>query len=142
MEKMLPYQALMSTKGLTKAELPSNIQSKIKKVEATLRSVASFGKKDENGDYVITPNVKSKLDQLDEQIVNDIWDYLESKQKEELRTPPQNEVKEEVVEKKVATESPKVESTPTMETTETTTTQTTTTTTKQESKGKIGFFDF
>ena len=136
MEKMLPYQALMSTKGLTKAELPNNIQAKIKKVEATLRSVASFGKKDENGDYIITPNVKSKLDQLDEQIVNDIWDYLETKKKEELRTPTQNEVKEEVVEKKVVEETPK------METTQTTTTQTTTTTAKEESKGKIGFFDF
>ena len=136
MEKMLPYQALMSTKGLTKAELPNNIQAKVKKVEATLRSVASFGKKDENGDYIITPNVKSKLDQLDEQIVNDIWDYLETKQKEELRTPTQDKLKEEVVEKKVVEETPK------METTQTTTTQTTTTTAKEESKGKIGFFDF
>ena len=142
MEKMLPYQALMNTKGLTKAELPNNIQAKVKKVEATLRSVASFGKKDENGDYIITPNVKSKLDQLDEQIVNDIWDYLETKQKEELRTPTQDKLKEEVVEKQVVTETPKVESTPTMETTQTTTTQTTTTTAKEESKGKIGFFDF
>jgi len=137
MEKMLPYQALMSTKGLTKAELPSNIQAKIKKVEATLRSVASFGKKDENGDYIITPNVKSKLDQLDEQIVNDIWDYLEGKQKEELRTPPQNtEVKKEVAKETV------VSKTPTTETTETTTSEATTTTAKEESKGKIGFFDF
>jgi len=137
MSKMLPYQVLMETKGLKKAELPTEVKAKIKKIEATLRAVGSFGKKDENGDYIITNNVRTKLDTLDAEIVNGIWDYLEGKQKEELRTPPQNtEVKKEVAKETV------VSKTPTTETTETTTSEATTTTAKEESKGKIGFFDF
>jgi len=58
MSKLLPYQALMESKDLTKAELPTDVKALIKKIEATIRAVGSFGKTDENGDYIITDNVR------------------------------------------------------------------------------------
>tara|TARA_Y100000389_G_C17228256_1_gene396802 strand:- start:49 stop:441 length:393 start_codon:yes stop_codon:yes gene_type:complete len=130
---MLPYQVLIESKGLKKAELPTEVKAKIKKIEATLRAVGSFGKKDENGDYIITNNVRTKLDSLDADIVSGIWDYLENKQKQELRndantgTTTQYTQKTEV---KVPQASTPTQVEPQEKVVE------------QTSKGNIGFFEF
>lgn len=128
---MLPYQALMQTKGLNKSDLPQEVQALIKKIESTIRSVALVNKKDEQGNYIVTPNTKAKIDELDKRLVNLIWDYLDEKQKEEIRaeqekkeeqtppsTPPATEKKEQEEVKKE--EPPK----------------------KESSFGRIGFFDW
>ena len=131
MERFLPYQALIHTQGLTKKELPSEVQTLIKKIEATVRSVALVGKKNEQGDYIVTSNTQKKIDELDSKIVNLIWDYIEDKQRNEIRKSVPNlkdetkqvyadvkeGVKEEFLEPK---EEPK----------------------KESSKGKVGFFDW
>ena len=138
MSKLLPYQALMQSKDLTKAELPTDVKALIKKIEATIRAVGSFGKTDENGDYIITDNVRKKLDSLDADIISGIWDYLENKQKEELRkdaktgttTPPIEKTDVKVPE----ASTPKKEEPIVSETKETVVEET--------SKGNIGFFEF
>ena len=131
MERFLPYQALIHTQGLTKKELPSEVQTLIKKIEATVRSVALVGKKNEQGDYIVTSNTQKKIDELDSKIVNLIWDYIDDKQRNEIRKSVPNlkdetkqvyadvkeGVKEEFLEPK---EEPK----------------------KESSKGKVGFFDW
>jgi len=131
MDKMLPYQVLMQTKDLKKSDLPQEVQALIKKIESTIRSVALVNKKDEQGNFIVTPNTKTKIDDLDKQLVNSIWDYLDEKQKEQIRaeqekkdqqepknTPPASEKKEQEEVKKE--EPPK----------------------KESSKGSIGFFDW
>jgi hydroxymethylpyrimidine pyrophosphatase-like HAD family hydrolase len=135
MDKLLPYQLLMQTKGLSKKDLPSEIQSNIRKIEATVRSVGGLvAKKDEEGNYIVTENTRKKMNQLDKQIVDDIWDFLEDKQKQEMRATNEKvaekvvaeEKKEEVfVENK--TETKEVEK-PSKE--------------QKSSNGSIGFFDF
>ena len=140
MDKMLPYQVLMQTKDLKKSDLPQEVQATIKKIESTIRSVALVNKKDEQGNFIVTPNTKAKIDELDKKLVNSIWDYLDEKQKEQIRseqkkkeaqTPPVTEKKEEpnpitppVTEKKE--EEIKKEEPPK----------------KQSSSGSIGFFDW
>jgi hypothetical protein len=135
MDKLLPYQLLMQTKGLSKKDLPSEIQSNIRKIEATVRSVGGLvAKKDEEGNYIVTENTRKKMNQLDKQIVDDIWDFLDDKQKQEMRATNEKvaekvvaeEKKEEVfVENK--TETKEVEK-PSKE--------------QKSSNGSIGFFDF
>ena len=135
MDKLLPYQLLMQTKGLSKKDLPSEIQSNIRKIEATVRSVGGLvAKKDEEGNYIVTENTRNKMNQLDKQIVDEIWDFLEDKQKQEMRATNEKvaekvvaeEKKEEVfVENK--TETKEVEK-PSKE--------------QKSSNGSIGFFDF
>ena len=135
MDKLLPYQLLMQTKGLSKKDLPSEIQSNIRKIEATVRSVGGLvAKKDEEGNYIVTDNTRKKMNQLDKQIVDDIWDFLDDKQKQEMRATNEKvaekvvaeEKKEEVfVENK--TETKEVEK-PSKE--------------QKSSNGSIGFFDF
>ena len=135
MERFLPYQALIHTQGLTKKELPSEVQTLIKKIEATVRSVALVGKKNEQGDYIVTSNTQKKIDELDSKIVNLIWDYIDDKQRNEIRKSVPNpkeetkqvyadvtqEVKTEVKEQfKETKEEPK----------------------KEGSSGTIGFFDW
>jgi len=135
---MLPYQVLMESKGLKKAELPTEVKAKIKKIEATLRAVGSFGKKDENGDYIITNNVRTKLDNLDAEIVSGIWDYLENKQKEELRsdattgttTPPIEKTEVKVPEASTPKKEEPIVSSKNV------------TVVEETSKGNIGFFEF
>jgi hypothetical protein len=130
----------MQTKGLNKSDLPQEVQALIKKIESTIRSVALVNKKDEQGNFIVTPNTKAKIDELDKKLVNSIWDYLDEKQKEQIRseqkkkeeqippatekkeepnpiTPPATEKKEEEIKKE---EPPK----------------------KQSSLGSIGFFDW
>jgi hypothetical protein len=85
MERFLPYQALMQTQGLSKKDLPSEIQTLIKKIESTVRSVALVGKKDEQGDYIVTANTQKKIKELDSKIVNLTWDWIEDKQRNEIR---------------------------------------------------------
>lgn len=145
MDKMLPYQVLMQTKGLSKSDLPQEVQALIKKIESTIRSVALVNKKDEQGNYVVTPNTKAKIDELDKQLVNSIWDYLDEKQKEQIRaeqekkeeqtppsTPPASEKKEESnpstppASEKKEQEEVKKEEPPK----------------KESSFGRIGFFDW
>ena len=133
MSKLLPYQVLMQSKDLTKGELPTDVKALIKKIEATIRAVGSFGKTDESGDYIITDNVRKKLDDLDDKIINGIWDYLENKQKQELRndantgTTTQYTQKTEV---KVPQASTPTQVEPQEKVVE------------QTSKGNIGFFEF
>lgn len=148
MDKMLPYQALMETKGITFEELPKAVQKQIRSLESTLRGVSNFGKTDENGDYIITESVKQKIDTKDKEIVNSMWDYLEEKQKEEIRqnlepkptpTPkPVEEPKEPTpspapledpkpIDPPKPSEDPKPDPKPEP---------------KKESTGRIGFFEF
>jgi hypothetical protein len=127
MERFLPYQALMQTQGLSKKDLPSEIQTLIKKIESTVRSVALVGKKDEQGDYIVTANTQKKIKELDSKIVNLTWDWIEDKQRNEIRkSVPNAEPKSEEPksEETVNQDAPKEESL------------------KGDSKGKIGFFDW
>lgn len=127
MERFLPYQALLQTQGLTKKDLPSEIQTLIKKIESTVRSVALVGKKDEQGDYIVTANTQKKIKELDSKIVNLTWDWIEDNQRKEMRkSVPNAEPKSEETQKveTVNQDAPKEESQ------------------KGDSKGKIGFFDW
>tara|TARA_Y100000592_G_scaffold101114_1_gene185606 strand:+ start:4835 stop:5215 length:381 start_codon:yes stop_codon:yes gene_type:complete len=126
MERFLPYEALMQTQGLTKKDLPSEIQKLIKRIEATRNSIALNKKLDENGNYIVSDNVKRKISELDSQIVNSTWDWLDEKQKTEMRkSVPNSETKQETQQvETVNQEAPKEE------------------TQKDNSKGTIGFFEF
>lgn len=84
MSKMLPYQALMQDKGLSKAELPASVKNDIKALERVLRGVSSFGKTDENGDYIISQSTQDKITVRDNKIIESIYDYLEQKQSKEM----------------------------------------------------------
>ena len=126
MERFLPYEALMQTQGLTKKDLPSEIQKLIKRIEATRNSIALNKKLDENGNYIVSENVKRRISELDSQIVNSTWDWLDEKQKTEMRkSVPNSETKQETQQvETVNQEAPKEE------------------TQKDNSKGTIGFFEF
>ena len=136
---MLPYQVLMQTKDLVKSDLPKEAQGLIKKLDATVRSVGNLvGKKDEEGNYIVTPNTRSKIDKLDREIVNAIWDYLDAKQSEEIKKEFEGKQvskpteKEKVVEEPIETTKPVVENKKEEENPP-----------KQEPrKGNIGFFEW
>ena len=96
---MLPYEALMQTQGLTKKDLPSEIQTLIKRIEATRNSIAIKKKVDENGNYIVSDNVKRKIQELDSEIVNKTWDYLEDKQRNEIRKSSPSQKVEQKTEK-------------------------------------------
>jgi hypothetical protein len=81
---MLPYQVLMQDKGLSKAELPASVKNDIKALERVLRGVSSFGKTDENGDYIISQSTQDKITVRDNKIMESIYDYLEQKQSKEM----------------------------------------------------------
>lgn len=128
---MLPYEALMQTQGLTKKDLPSEIQKLIKRIEATRNSIALNKKLDENGNYIVSDNVKRKISELDSEIVNSTWDWLDEKQKTEMRkSVPNSEPKQET--EKVETQQVETvnQETPKEETQ------------KDNSRGTIGFFEF
>ena len=139
MDKLLPYQLLMQTKGLSKKDLPSEIQSNIRKIEATVRSVGGLvAKKDEEGNYIVTENTRKKMNQLDKQIVDEIWDFLDDKQKQEMRATNEK-VEEKVTEKVVAEEKKEevfVENKTEIKEVEKPSKE------QKSSNGSIGFFDF
>jgi hypothetical protein len=132
MDKKFPYQVLMETKGLTNSDLPTEVKNNIKKVESTLRSVVSFGKQDENGEYKISDTVKNKLDNLDKEIVDGIWDFLEEKQKQEGRTNASSENKVDNQEQQNSGGQGQGQQQQQEEQGDS----------KKESKGYIGFFEF
>lgn len=120
---MSPYEALMQTQSLTKGELPSDIQTLIKRIEATRNTVLLNKKTDENGNPIVSDTVKNKIKQLDSEIVNKIWDFLDERQKLEIR----KSVSETQINKEKEPEQPIVEQ-PEVK--------------KEGSNGKIGFFNW
>jgi tRNA U54 and U55 pseudouridine synthase Pus10 len=119
---LLPYEALMQTQGLSKKDLPSEIQTLIKRIEATRSNVARNPKEDEYGNFIVSKNIEKKISELDSEIVNSTWDWLDEKQKTEMRKSVPNSETQQV--ETVNQEAPKEE------------------TQKDNSKGTIGFFDF
>ena len=112
---MSPYEALMQIQGLNKSDLPSEVQTLIKRIEATRNTVLLNKKTDESGNPVVSESVLRKIKALDSQIVNKIWDFIDEREKNEIhKTIPkveETEIKE-----------PEIK--------------------KEDSKGSIGFFNF
>lgn len=142
MDKLLPYQVLMQTKGLSKNDLPKEVKATINTLERTIRGIAMANKKDAEGNLIVTENTKAKIDELDKQLVNQIWDYLDEKQMQELRgdIEPKKEVKEPnpnpIVEPKNQEPKPPVVE-PTVEPKKEEEQPK-----KKDSSGRIGFFDW
>lgn len=120
---MSPYEALMQTQSLTKGELPSEVQTLIKRLEATRNTILTNKKNDENGNPIVSNLVINKIKELDSQIVNKIWDFLDERQKVEIR----KSVSETQINKEKEPEQPIVEQ-PEVK--------------KEDSNGQIGFFSF
>lgn len=144
MSKMLPYQLLLETKGIDEKDLPKEVKAKIKKMEATLRGVANFGKKDENGDYIVSSTTQEKIKNLDKELVGMIWDYLDSSNEPTPNTTPSAEPKKEEKPNTTPTPQPSTEPTPSAEPKkeEVEPTPKKEEEPKKESTGRIGFFDF
>ena len=131
MSNMLPYQLLLETKGINAKDLSAETKAKIKKIESTIRGVANFGKKDENGDYIVGEATAKKISDLDKEIVEGIWDYIDSKNtpapnqepKKEPNAPAPNEEPKNEPNAPAPNQEPKKEE-------------------KKESVGRIGFFEF
>jgi|SaaInlV_125m_DNA_1040241.scaffolds.fasta_scaffold00493_33 hypothetical protein len=123
MSKMSPYEALMQTQSLTKRELPIDVQTLIKRIEATRNTVLLNKKTDENGNPIVSDTVKNKIKQLDSEIVNKIWDFLDERQKVEIRKRvSQTQVNKEKEPEQPIVEQPEIK--------------------KEGSNGKIGFFNW
>lgn len=132
---MSPYQALMQTQGLSKKDLPSEIQSLIKRIESTKNTVLVNKKTDEYGNPIVSPETEKKISDLDSMLVNRIWDYVDDKQRNEIRKSvpnPKEEMKQVYadVKQEVKTEA-KEQFKETKEEPK-----------KESSSGKIGFFDW
>tara|TARA_R110001592_G_C13106394_1_gene744595 strand:- start:293 stop:658 length:366 start_codon:yes stop_codon:yes gene_type:complete len=121
---MLPYEALLQTQSLTKKDLPSEIQRLIKRIESTRNTILVNKKTDENGNPIVSENVKTKINQLDSEIVNATWDFIEGRQKTEKRASvPNSEPKKE--------EAPEHKKEETVEIKK-----------EETSSGNVGFFSF
>lgn len=152
MSKMLPYQVLMQDKGLSRAELPASVKNDIKALERVLRGVSSFGKTDENGDYIISQSTQDKITARDKAIIDGIYDYLEQKQSKEMTENEQKQKSGSVDTSGYATGGNTANttdngttntSTTNQQTTETSKETATTETVTEKSRGTIGgFFDF
>tara|TARA_R110000851_G_scaffold217891_3_gene370822 strand:+ start:424 stop:774 length:351 start_codon:yes stop_codon:yes gene_type:complete len=116
---MSPYEALMQVQGLNKSDLPSEVQTLIKRIEATRNTVLLNKKTDESGNPVVSESVLQKIKSLDSEIVNKIWDFIDEREKNQIRkTIPkveETEIKEPIKEPEIK---------------------------KEDSKGSIGFFNF
>lgn len=125
---MSPYEALMQIQGINKSDLPSEVQTLIKRIEATRNTVLLNKKTDESGNPVVSESVLQKIKSLDSEIVNKIWDFIEEKQKKEIRnTMPKVQQSENKDSVNKEPEQPFVEKSEIK---------------KEDSKGKIGFFNF
>ena len=125
MSKLSPYEALFEMQGITKKDLPSDIQTLVKRIEATKNTVLLNKKTDDNGNPIVSEQTLKKINDLDSQIVDKTWDFIEDKQRKEIRkSAPNPQIEKEV---NVTSE---VKSTPTTENK------------KEDSQGRVGFFSF
>tara|TARA_B110000259_G_scaffold32230_1_gene35437 strand:- start:10211 stop:10579 length:369 start_codon:yes stop_codon:yes gene_type:complete len=122
---MSPYEALMQVQGLNRSDLPSEVQTLIKRIEGTRNNVVFRNKKtDESGNLIVSESVLQKIKSLDSEIVNKIWDFIDEREKNQIRnTIPKEPIKEPTKEPtKEPIKEPEIK--------------------KEDSKGSIGFFNF
>lgn len=137
MSKEFPHVYLMQTKGLQKSELPDGVKYKISQFTRLKGGYASANRNKEI--FELSEAQKNRLEDLDKEICDGIWDYLTEKQNQEMRAEnnkkeeqqpisekkeeqnPSNEIKEE--QNPIKEEEKKEEE-------------------KPQSKGRIGFFEF
>jgi len=134
MTKEYPHVLLMQTKGLQKSELPNNVLKKIRTFDAVK---ANCIKANSGRDvFELTESQLKRIEDLDKDIVDALWDYLTEKQNQEMRTQSIKEEEKPITEKKEEQQPNDVikeEQQPIKEEKEEE---------KPKSKGRIGFFEF
>lgn len=96
----LNYKAVLQKEGITVEELSDKTKRKIADYEATLKHPFSYKK----GTQELTPKAKQKLDDLNEDIIEAIYDKVEEKaeiiEEEKIKAEEDRKAKEEEEQRK------------------------------------------